>query len=158
MAYTAPKSANKRTAADGFDLIMQDGARANDYLSSLPPQSESDAAESKAVAIRMTGGERQRSESDQEERSGPVNRIKSHQPDKCRSSQNRRDTAKLNSSNANVANPGSPLQACRNVAKQSKRALTDVDAKQGSHQTGSQRKSTSHQSSNGKKRILNPET
>jgi hypothetical protein len=37
---------------DGFDLIMQDGQRANDFLSSLPPQSETDHAESKILKHR----------------------------------------------------------------------------------------------------------
>ena len=35
--------------ADGFDLIMQDGQRANDFLSSLPPQSETYQIESRVI-------------------------------------------------------------------------------------------------------------
>lgn len=70
----------KKTTDDGFDLIMQDGKRANDYLSSLPPQSESDAAESKVArsnAAERTKHVKRRADSDhdgkcvQKEQNGP---------------------------------------------------------------------------------------
>ena len=44
------KYASAGEKADGFDLIMQDGQRANDFLSSLPPQSEEEFAAAGANA------------------------------------------------------------------------------------------------------------